>query len=167
MLRNINLFQCAVASNNPVHRQRIKELVGKNTAGEILRKVVNPDDIVIAQQFLLVAPHRGAALKNHVREPVALQNIACEQSFACAQLYNGERVEGCGPLLKLFGEELSENRVDIGRSIKVTVRANGTAFRGVVKTKDLFHIIPEWKRSFFLDTFSKLLDDIFQLNLHS
>src|SRR5262245_11445889 len=140
---DIDLFQHSVAADDPVNRKRIEELVGKNASVDAGRKFIDPSHVEAFQQFLLAAPHLGASFEDHVMEMTVLKNVVRKHAFACAEFDNGKSVELRRPLLELLGEQLSENRIQIRRRIEIAFRADWISWGGVIKAKDLFHVIPE------------------------
>src|SRR6185369_15144725 len=109
-----------IAADDAMNGERIEELIGENAAVDAGWKLIDPCHVETFQQFLLAAPHLGASFKDHVRETASLENVAGKQAFARPKFDNGKFVELRSPLLELFSEQLSENRIQIRRCIKIT-----------------------------------------------
>ena len=76
--------------------------------------------------------HGGTAFKNAIGELVVSQDVTGKIPFAGAKFDDSEVVEILRPLQKLFGEQFPEDRIQIGRGIKVAVVADAGFGGGVI-----------------------------------
>src|SRR5262249_29464012 len=109
--------------------------------------------------LLLPASHSRTLFEDHVRETRVTQNVASEQAFSCPQLDQCKGIEFLRHLLKLPGQQLSEDGIEISRGVVIAFGADRVSFRSVVMNKDLLHVLGEGDRSCLSNSVSELLGE--------
>ena len=96
-----------------MYRQRVEQLSGKNTPGEIGRQAFDPFDAHAPPHRVLMRTHRRTALEDPIPKAVLAQDVACEYAFPRSQLNYGEVIESGRNLEEVLREEPSDNRIDV------------------------------------------------------
>src|SRR5262249_61689794 len=100
---DIDFPQNSAPADDAVYGQCIEEFIRENAAGDAVRQLIDPLDVVPTEQFTLPVAHRRTSFEDEVGKTGTFQNIACEETFTGTEFNDRKVIELPSPFLTLCG----------------------------------------------------------------